>query len=132
MTDSADDRTAQMKAAIESYVDRHSAGDIDGIMALFADDAVAWDPVDSDPHVGAAALREFFSGTHAMADRLTLTLTGPVRCAGDFAAFPMTANTEIGADFKLELDIIDVMTFGPDGKIVEMKAYWNMADARQG
>lgn len=124
-------RTEHMKQAVQSYVDRHSAGDIDGIVALFADNATAWDPVDSDPHVGIDAVRSFFEGTHKMADRLTLTITGPVRCAGNFAAFPMTARTEIG-DFRLELDIIDVMTFDDDGKIVEMKAYWNMADARQG
>ena len=133
MTDSADTaaRAEHMKAAVQSYVERHSAGDVDGVVALFADDAVAYDPVDAPPHAGIAAVREFFAGTHAMADSLTLTLTGPVRCAGDFAAFPMTARTVIG-DFRLELDIIDVMTFDADGKITEMKAYWNMADARQG
>ena len=129
MTDT--DRAEHMKATVQQYVERHSAGDVNGVVALFAEDASAYDPVDADPHVGSAAIREFFSGTHAMADSLTLTLTGPVRCAGDFAAFPMTARTVIG-DFRLELDIIDVMTFGPDGLITEMRAYWNMADARQG
>lgn len=120
-----------MKGAVEAYLARHTAGDVDGIVALFADDARVWDPVDSEPHVGAEAVRAFFAGTHEMVESITLVATGPVRCAGDFAAFPMTAHSVVG-DFSIELDIIDVMTFDEDGKISEMKAYWSMADARQG
>lgn len=119
----------QMKAAVAAYVQRHTAGDVDGVVALFADNATVWDPVDSEPHVGGDAVRGFFAGTHDMVDSLTLTPTGPVRCAGDYAAFPMMALSVMG-DFRLEIDIIDVMTFDSDGLITEMKAYWNMADAR--
>jgi steroid delta-isomerase len=121
----------QMKDAVEAYLARHTAGDVDGIVALFADDAKAWDPVDAAPHVGAEGVRAFFQGTHDMVDSLTLTLTGPIRCAGTFAAFPMTARSVVG-DLILEIDIIDVMTFDADGKISEMRAFWNMDDARQG
>lgn len=120
---------AHMKTAVESYVSRHSAGDIDGIVELFAADAKAWDPVDAAPHVGTEAVRAFFSGTHEMVDSLTLSLTGPIRCCGDFAAFPMTVRTVMG-DMTLEIDIIDVMTFDDDGRFSEMKAYWSMDDAR--
>lgn len=120
---------AHMKSAVEAYLARHSAGDVDGIVELFAADATAWDPVDADPHVGAEAVRAFFTGTHEMVDRLTLTLTGPIRCAGNFAAFPMTVQTKMG-DMTLEIDIIDVMTFDADGKFSEMRAYWNMDEAR--
>lgn len=121
---------AHMKSAIESYLACHSSGDVDGIVELFAADAKAWDPVDADPHVGIDAVRSFFAGTHAMVDTLTLSLTGPIRCCGDFAAFPMTVRTVMG-DMTLEIDVIDVMTFDSDGKFSEMKAYWSMDDARQ-
>ena len=126
----SEDRVADMKAAVEAYVTRHSAGDVDGVVELFAADAVAWDPVDAEPHRGGDAVRAFFAGTHEMVDSLTLTLTGPIRVVGDFAAFPMTALSVMG-DFRLEIDIIDVMTFDADGRISEMKAYWNMGDSRQ-
>jgi steroid delta-isomerase len=118
-----------MKVAVENYLARHGAGDVDGIMALFAEDAVAWDPVDGEPHVGAEAVRAFFTSTHDMVDRLTLTLEGPIRCAGSWAAFPMTVDSKVG-DTRVELDVIDVLTFDDAGLISEMKAYWNMADAR--
>ena len=120
----------QMKSCVERYVACHAAGDVDGIMALFADNATVWDPVGSDPHSGRDAVRAFFQGTHDMVDRLDMELTGPIRATADFAAFPMTATSHIG-DFHLEIDIIDVMTFDDDAKIVEMRAYWDMKDARQ-
>jgi steroid delta-isomerase len=122
---------AAMKSAVEAYTACHSAGDVDGIMALFSENAIAHDPIGSPPHVGYEGVRAFFAATHDMVDSLTLTLTGPIRCAGEFAAFPMTARSVIGGS-ALEIDIIDVMTFDEDGKISEMKAYWNMGDARQG
>ena len=122
--------TDEMKAAVDAYLAAHTAGDVDAICALFSDDAKAWDPVDSPPHEGAEGIRAFFTGTHEMMDRLELVRTGPVRCAGPYAAFPMTARSHLG-DLHLEIDIIDVMTFDEAGKICEMKAYWDMADSRQ-
>lgn len=125
MTDSQ-----HMKQAITTYVERHCAGDIDGIVELFSADTVIRDPADQPPHVGTDAARAFFAGSHELADTLILTITGPIRCAGNQAAFPMTAESHIG-DLKLVVDIIDVMTFDDDGRIAEMNAYWSLTDARQ-
>ena len=38
---------AEMKAALQAYIDGFNADDADAIMALFADDAVIEDPVGS-------------------------------------------------------------------------------------
>lgn len=119
---------AAMRATVERYVERHTAGDIDGIVGCFAADARVEDPVGSEPHVGADALRAFFSGTHAMADRLELKLTGPIRAVAGEAAFPMQAISTIG-DMTIVIDIIDVMTFDDDARITAMRAYWAMEDA---
>ena len=120
---------AAMRAAVEAYVARHTAGDIDGIVALFSPDARVEDPVGSEPHVGAEAVRAFFEGSHALADHLELVLTGPVRAVAGRAAFPMQAISTIG-DVQLAVDIIDVMTFDDDGLISDMQAFWAMEDAR--
>ena len=119
---------AVMRATVERYVERHTAGDIDGIVACFSADASAEDPIGSPAHVGTDALRAFFEGTHSLADKLVLEITGPIRTAGDFAAFPMQAISTIG-DMTLVVDIIDVMTFDEQGLITDMKAYWAMEDA---
>jgi steroid delta-isomerase len=119
---------AVMRATVERYVERHTAGDIDGILGCFTADASAEDPIGSAPHVGTDALRAFFEGTHSLADKLELKITGLIRIAGDFAAFPMQAISTIG-DMTLVVEIIDVMTFDEQGLISDMKAYWAMEDA---
>ena len=45
-----------------------------------------------------------------------MTLDGPVRCCGEFAAFPMTARAVMG-DLVTEIDIIDVFTFDDAGLV---------------
>ena len=120
---------ATIRATVERYVERHTAGDIDGILSCFAPDARAEDPVGSEPHIGTDALRAFFEGSHALADKLELVITGLIRVAGTHsAAFPMQAISQIG-DMTLVVEIIDVMTFDDDGKIQTMLAYWAMEDA---
>lgn len=120
----------QRRATITRYVESHTAGDIDGIVGCFTPDATVIDPVGSDPHRGTDEVRAFFEGSHALADRIELRITGPIRCAGeDEAAFPMQAISQMG-DLTVVVDIIDVMRFDADGRILEMRAYWSMEDAR--
>jgi len=119
--------TDEMKAAVQAYTAAHTAGDIDGIVAVFAADAVVADPVDAPAFVGHDAIREFFTGTHQMADSLELLVTGPIRVVDRFAAAPLRAVTKIG-DAKFAVDIIDVFTFDDEGKISDMKAYWTATD----
>lgn len=118
--------TEEMTAHVEKYAAAHSAGDIDGIVALFAEDAVVVDPVDQPAYVGREAFRGFFVGAHDISDSMELLITGPVRVAGVFAAVPLRAVSTIG-DIKVAVDIIDVFTFGDDGQFVDMKAYWDPA-----
>jgi steroid Delta-isomerase len=119
--------TDQMKTAVEAYAAAHSAGDVDAIAALFAEDARVADPVDRPAFEGREAVREFFVGTHRMADSLELQITGPIRAVDRFAAVPMRAVTVVdGSGFAV--DIVDVFTFGDDGLITEMRAYWTASD----
>lgn len=124
MTDSDHQRSV-----VERYLAAHSRSDVDGIVALFAADATVRDPADAEPFVGVDAIRRFFSSTHETMDSLTLTLDGPVRCCGEFAAFPMTARAVMG-DLVTEIDIIDVFTFDDAGLVTEMRAYWSGSDLR--
>lgn len=121
--------TDEIKAVVERYAAAHSSGDLDGIVALFAADAVVADPVDQPEHVGREAVRAFFAGTHEMADSLELRITGPIRAVDRFAAVPMQAVTAVG-DSRFVVDIVDVFTFGDDGLITDMRAYWTASDIR--
>ena len=117
---------AEIRETIERYVKLLSAGDVDGVMGLFAEEVSLEDPVGGTALEGADAVRAFYG---AMAGKLSVQLTGPIRVAGVEAAFPMLARVELGEQ-PSEMDVIDVMKFGDGGKVVSMRAFWNPAEMR--
>jgi steroid delta-isomerase len=105
----------------DRYLELVSKGDVDAIVALYADDATIEDPVGSEPRRGREAVREFYA---ASAGSVTIRRTGPVRVAGNEAATPMIAL--IGPEGQQQaLDIISVMRFDDEGRIASMRAYWS-------
>lgn len=114
-----------MVAAVEAYVRSYNRRDLDGVCAVFAEDAVVEDPVGTPPRAGQAALREFFAvGIDAGA---RLTLDGPVRCAAGHAAFAFHVNLDWEGQ-ATRIDVIDVFTFDDEGKVASMKAYFGPAN----
>ncbi len=104
-------------AVVDRYVDAFDQQSTDIIREIYADDAVVEDPVGTDPHVGIEAICAFYEiGLGAGAK---LALTGPVRCAGNAAAFPFQVRMP-----GLAINIIDVFEFNDAGKVISMKAYW--------
>ena len=106
---------------VERYVAAVSDHDVAAVRALFADDAVLEDPVGSEPHVGIDAVCAFYEKGFGV--KFRLELTGPVRCAGDSAAFPFVVTTEV-AGSRFRIDVIDVFEFDAAGKVRSMRAYW--------
>ena len=51
--------TEHMTDVVQRYVAALNAGDLEGIVALYADDATVEDPVGSEPQRGIAAIRAF-------------------------------------------------------------------------
>jgi steroid delta-isomerase len=122
--------TDEMKAAVQAYTAAHTAKDAEAIVALFSPDCVVADPVDRPEMVGREEVREFFAGTHQMSDGFELKITGPIRAVDRFAAVPLRAETSMGGS-TFAVDIIDLFTFGEDGLITEMRAYWTASDIQQ-
>lgn len=118
-----------IRAAIDAYTERFTAGDRDGWLALWADDARMEDPIGTPLKEGRDAIAGFYDENTALADSVRLVRTGPVRVCGAEAAFPMQVRPVIGgAEFVI--DVIDVMVFGDDNRIIDMRAYWNPAEMR--
>ena len=107
-----------------NVADRYLAGlnerDLEGILALYADEATVEDPVGSDIVSGKDNLRAFYTG--AVNIELTVTRTGPVRIAAMEAAFPFQLQMTIGGQTTIT-DTIDVFRFDDSGKIVSMRAF---------
>jgi steroid delta-isomerase len=113
---------AQIRQVFERYPELINKGDVEGVVALYHEDAVIEDPIGSDPRRGREALREFYTASAGM---LQMKLTGPVRVAGHEAAAPL--RVVIGTNGERQaLDIIDVMTFDDEARITSMRAFWSM------
>lgn len=108
-----------MVTAVETYVAAFEASDPDMVVGLFAPDATVEDPVGTPPHVGHEAIRAFYA--RSMTTGPKLVLEGPVRVAGDTAAFAFHVTF---ADPDMRIDVIDLFQFGENGKVVSMKAFF--------
>ena len=116
---------AAIRVAFERYCGRLTAHDASGIAALYAVDAVVEDPAGSTPIVGRVAIEAFYAGALARVKPELVELTGPVRVlATGIAAAATLRSTSRRDGVRVQLDIIDVMTFDPDGLITSMQAYW--------
>jgi len=106
----------------ERYPEMVTKGDVDGIVALYAEDATIEDPIGSELQRGRDAIRAFYA---ASAGNVVMRLTGPVRVAANEAATPMVVL--IGPEGQQQaLDIISVMRFDDAGRIQSMRAFWSM------
>ncbi|MEO0031373.1 MAG: hypothetical protein RIS94_1131 [Pseudomonadota bacterium] len=111
----------KMEAAVHEYVAAFDAGAPDRVAALFAPDATVEDPIGTPPHVGHDAILGFY--TASMQTGAKLRLEGPVRIAGDYAAFAFSVLLHLdGKDMRV--DVIDTFRFNDASQVIEMKAYF--------
>lgn len=117
----------EMKTVMRSYVERLNAGDLEGVLALYADDATVEDPVGADVRRGAAEIRAFYE--IAIASGAKLTIVGPQSgSSSDYAAMPLIVDLAQPELPKMRLNVIETMRFNAAGKVAEMRAYWGNED----
>ncbi|GAA0377809.1 nuclear transport factor 2 family protein [Brevundimonas terrae] len=110
-----------MTSVVQAYIDGFARADAASIAVLYADDATVRDPANSPPITGREAIHAFYA--RAMDKDIRLTLNGPVRIAGNVAAFAF--RIDMKRDGKpATIDAIDTFEFAPDGLITAMHAYW--------
>jgi len=117
---------AQMKAAMQAYIDHFNRSDAQAIADLYAEDATVEDPVGSEVKRGKSEIAAFYK--MAVATGARLRLAAPIRAShGDSAAmaFDVILNMPEG---KAEIHVIDVMTFNAAGKFASMRAFWGKSD----
>jgi steroid delta-isomerase len=113
-----------IKTTVERYVKGVGAGDVDAIVALYAEDATVEDPVGTPVHHGRDAIRAFYAAIPAGPMSTELVT---VRVAGDTAAFIFRVTAGLG-DTKIQIEPLDVMTFDEDARITSMRAVWSQDD----
>lgn len=111
----------KMAATVHAYVEGFAKGDPAIIAALFAEDATVEDPVGSPIRHGRAAIHAFYA--ESMKTGARLTLQGPIRVGGAFAAFAFSVDLHFGGSDK-RVDVIDTFRFNDAGEVVEMRAFF--------
>lgn len=123
---------AEMKATMLKYVASVNAGDLEAILALYAEDATVEDPVGTPP-VPASNLRSFYQ--RAIDSRCELKVTaGPFGSFGNACAMAaevlVSALPDAAAGEAKLVSLVEVMTFNAAGKIQSMRAYWGEEEIR--
>ncbi|MNY02918.1 Steroid Delta-isomerase [compost metagenome] len=106
---------------VAAYVDGFDRADAEALADLYAEDATVEDPVGAARIAGRDAIREFYRA--AVARGIKLELSGAPRTAGDSVAFPFHVHRQRGGQDEI-IEVIDVFRLDPEGRIVEMRAYW--------
>ena len=103
-----------------------NAKDVAGIVSLYAPEATAEIPVGGPVHRGLDAIRRFYS-EHELAERVEIT--GAVCAAGSEAAVPMRATVRRDGR-RFEVDVIDVVRCDAQGRLLSLRAFFDLAGAR--
>lgn len=121
----------QMRAAILKYAEYQGAGDVPGILTLFAPDAFIRDPANGPEHRGHAALAEYYRAGHAASGgAIEMNLENEIRIAGNQAAANFIVRTSRSQPVY-RVATTDVMTFNNEGLFTSMIAYWGPENFQQ-
>lgn len=110
-----------MQQTVDDYLAAINAGDMQAVIALYADDAEVEDPAGTEPKRGDEIL-EFY--TNAFAGGADVKLTGPVRISEKAAAFPFRAEIKRIEGPTIIVEVIDIFEFDEGGKVCKMTAHF--------
>ena len=106
------------------------AGDRDGWLALFADDAIVEDPIGPsafDPegkgHRGATAIAAFYDNVIGANESIKFDIRQSFLCGDEIANVGLIRIT-VAPGMVVEVDGVYTYRRSPDGKIAALRAYW--------
>jgi steroid Delta-isomerase len=108
-----------------------TAGDRDGWLALFADDAVVEDPIGPSPfdpegkgHHGREGIAAFYDNVIASSEAITFEITASYMCGNEVADVGIIRTTLAGGTHQAVVH--GVYTYRSDGagRIAALRAYW--------
>lgn len=114
-----------MLATVHHYIRALNDSDLEGVVALYADDAEVEDPVGTPPHRGRDAIRAFYAGSLSL--QLQVRLEGDVRIVAHQAAFAFQVRFKWNGQ-DTTISPIDVFDFNEEGLITRMRAFFGPAN----
>jgi ketosteroid isomerase-like protein len=113
---------------IEAYGRAWREQDADAAASLFTDDAVYRSHPCREPHVGPAAIRDYWNRAASGQEELELQFGTPV-VAGDRAAVEWWAQMRSEGE-DVTIPGILYLRFGSDGRCVELREVWHLEAGR--
>lgn len=124
------DDTLAIKAHKASIANTQ-AGNREGWLALFAEDAEVFDPVGTSNHdpegkgfIGRSRIAEFWDMMIAPVD-LMLVSHNRIPCGEYICAANITSASRVG-DLKVATEMIVIYEVNQDGKIISLRAHWDV------
>lgn len=128
------DRTSteqRMETAARTYFDRVTKGDVEGILALFADDAVNINPMSGEQGIrGKEALRAFYTN---LTSSLVDYHAGPtdIIIDGNKLVAPLHLEGKTKDGTPIVMNNLNLWTFDEQGKFKELRIYMDTYPFRQ-
>jgi steroid Delta-isomerase len=123
-----------VRRVVDAYVDSYRRNDKQACIDLFAADAIWHDPVGEPPHVGHEGVGAFWDQARVLAESIELVPSDVVVCANEaamvFEIHVTLATGEGEPPATMIMDAVEVFVIDDDGKIAELRAYWDMSRAR--
>lgn len=108
-----------------------TAGDREGWLALFADDAVVADPIGPSPfdpegkgHQGLAAIANFYDTVIATSEGITFEITESYLCGDEVADVGVIRTTLAGGTHQAVVHGVYTYRSNGAGKLAALRAYW--------
>jgi len=118
---------ATFDALFEKYTKAVTATDVDTIVSIYAPEAKIQIPVGGPVYDGIDAINTFYR-ENELAE--SLEVTGAACVAGLEAAVPLRA-VVVQDGRRLELDVIDVAEIDEQGRVLSMRAFFDLEGARE-
>ena len=112
-------------ATVRRFWDSINSRDVEGYLATFADDGVAFDPADKPPMKTSDERRQFMTGLLGSFSEIDARLDFVTPC-GDSTAAKWTVTGRSTSGDPVRIEGIDVYDHAPDGRIREMRGYFQL------
>jgi steroid Delta-isomerase len=123
--DAMDAVTFQPKVRLQTYLDTLASGDVDAVIALYDPSATCEDPVGGDVYRGLGEIGDFYRRAMS-AGRLVIEPLSPiVSTTSNHAAVAARVKTSRGV-----IHFVETQAYNDQGKIVQMRAYYDPADIK--
>lgn len=117
----------EIEARLAEYREALETMETDRWVGQYAENATVEDPVGGPVHSGHDQLRTFFEGVRKNFKLLTiqpeLTVIAPPE-----AAIKATVSGTTTKDFELKFSLISTYKFRDDGKVLQMRAFWDPSE----